>query len=83
MDKKKEYKKWVAKLKPFWEEREKYLNYFRKIEVSIEKDMCRKMKKRLEFFYVDGECVGIGAECWDDRKKFQLIQDADLEKGGK
>ena len=31
----------------------------------------------LEFFWVDGECVGIGASDYSDRKKFPLIQDFD------
>jgi len=44
----------------------------------------RKMSKKigleidLEFFYVDGECVGIGAVNWGDRKKFPLIHDSEL-----
>ena len=32
----------------------------------------------LEFFHVDGECVGVGASGIDDRKKFPLIQDSEF-----
>jgi len=42
--------------------------------------MSKKIGKMdLEFFYVDGECVGIGAANWNDRKACPLIQSCELE----
>ncbi|MEK6847572.1 MAG: hypothetical protein AABX50_00410 [Nanoarchaeota archaeon] len=32
----------------------------------------------LEFFKVEGECVGIGASDFADRKRFPLIHDSEL-----
>ena len=73
----KKLKEIKRKLKPFWK---RYLelqsNYHKRIK-SLEKIMNNKLKlkTKLEFFYVDGECVGIGAEDYADRKYFPLIQD--------
>ena len=37
-----------------------------------------KLGIEFEFFYSDGECVGIGAANYSDRKKFPLIHDTKL-----
>ena len=49
-------------------------------EREIEKRMNKKsgLKIELEFFYVDGECVGIGASDFSERKKFRLIDSGEL-----
>jgi len=39
-----------------------------------------KLDIALEFFYCDGECVGIGAEDYSERKRFPLIHDSELEE---
>lgn len=77
---KKQIKEITEKLKPFWERyRELRTSFFDK-EEKLEKEMNKKMnlKIALEFFYVDWECVGIGAENFNDRKDFPLIHDSEL-----
>lgn len=80
---KKDRIKWARKLKPFWETREKHMRFFRIAEESIEFDMKVCLKEELEFFYIDGECVGIGHKDSARRKKgknyFPLINDTELE----
>src|SRR3989344_4572406 len=51
-----------------------------KKQERLQKEMSKKigLEIDLEFFYVDGECVGIGAVNWGDRKKFPLIHDSEL-----
>lgn len=75
-------KELVKKLKPFWEKREKLETEFRKKETKLEKEMNKKLNTgiKLEFFYSDGECCGIGAANFNDRKKFPLIHDSELRK---
>jgi len=77
---KKEKSKIIRKLRPYWEE-------FRKLEMkhsrgidALEKKMTKGAKSniRLEFFYVDGSPVGIGAQDFSDRKSFPLIHDSEL-----
>lgn len=70
----------IEKLKPFWEKREKIeLEFLRKV-TKIEKEMNKKLNLgfELEFFYVDGECCGIGADNFEDRNKFPLIHDSEF-----
>ncbi len=47
---------------------------------NLEKNMTKDINLgiKLEFFYVDGECVGIGAANYSDRNKFPLIHDSEL-----
>lgn len=72
---KKEISKIKKQLKPFWDE---HINarakYFDKLE-KIEKEMNKKLNLNidLEFFHVDGEIVGIGAQRFENRKFFPLI----------
>jgi len=68
----------IEKLKPFWKKRQELQIRFRKQEEKIEKEMSKALKKKIEFFYVDGECCGIGAQTFEDRKKFPLIHDSEL-----
>jgi len=77
---KKEKSEIIRKLRPYWKE-------FRKLEIkhsqkidALEKEMTGgiKSKIRLEFFYVDGSPVGIGAQDLSDRKSFPLIHDSEL-----
>jgi hypothetical protein len=69
-------------LKSFWEKRDIDERYFRHEELKLEEEMSKKAGIELEFFYVDGECVGIGAKDWDKRgklpHKFPLINDSEL-----
>ena len=53
---------------------------FRGGVMALEKEMTYEagLGIELEFFYVDGECVGIGASKIEDRKKFPLIHDSEL-----
>ena len=72
--------KLIKQLKPFWKkQRDLYFEYSRKVH-NLEKEMNKKIKSKypLEFFWVEGEIVGIGAESWQDRKHFKLIHDTDL-----
>jgi len=77
---KKEIIKITAKLKPFWKEYWKISSEFNKKILNLQKKMNKKLKigTELEFFYVDGECAGIGAKNYSDRKFFPLIQSNDL-----
>jgi len=78
---KKELKEITLKLNPFWRKYRKLQgDYSKKVRI-LEKDMNKKIKPktRLEFFYCDGECVGIGAENYSDRKFFPLIQENELD----
>ena len=79
-----EKRTWAKKLKPFWEAREKHFKIFRIAEEAIEFDMRACLKEDLEFFYVDGECVGIGHSDFKRRHSknkdyFPLIHDRELE----
>lgn len=72
----------IKLLKPFWKEYENILgNHFNKVkllEIKMNNMADKKNLPRLEFFYVDGEVVGIGAENYLDRKKFPLLHNSDL-----
>jgi hypothetical protein len=79
----KEKKLWIKKLKPFWKARDRHYINFIAIEHAIEFDMKNALGEDLEFFYVDGECVGIGHTDYSRRKRhnknyFPLIQNSDL-----
>ena len=70
----------IKQLKPFWEKRDKLMTEFSKKEAELEAEMNKKVNLgiKLEFFYNDGEAVGIGASDFSDRRKFPLIHDLDL-----
>ena len=70
-----------TKLKPFWTKLEKAHLKFLEKQRKIEDEMNKKLNLniKLEFFYCDGECVGIGAENYSDRKYFPLIQNSDFQ----
>ena len=73
-------KKIIKKIKPFWKKYSQLrLKHFKELRL-LEEKMNKEIKEGidLEFFYVDGECVGIGAENYLDRKKFPLIQDREF-----
>ena len=77
---KKENSELIRRLKPYWKKIWKLeMTHSRKIN-ALERKMTKEMKSkiRLEFFYVDGEAVGIGAEDYSDRKDFPLIHDSEL-----
>ncbi|MBU4069866.1 MAG: hypothetical protein KJ646_02700 [Nanoarchaeota archaeon] len=77
---KQQIKEITKKLKLFFEKYRKLESEFFKDKENIEKEMSKKIGKMdLEFFYVDGECVGIGAANWNDRKACPLIQSCELE----
>lgn len=76
-------KRVTENLRPFWKRyRKEYKKFV--IEVNkLEKEMTKKSKLGidLEFFKVEGECVGIGASEFIERKKFPLISDSELNSG--
>ena len=78
---KKAKKKIIENLKPFWKRYWKLESRFSEKVRKLEKEMNRKsgQKIKLEFFYCDGYCCGIGAENYSDRRKFPLIHDTELE----
>jgi len=64
------------KLKPYWKEFHRLeREFFHKIG-KLQKKMNKELNLGidLEFFYADGECVGIGASKYSDRENFPLIQ---------
>jgi len=70
----------IKKLNPIWKE---YLKKRREFENEINSLKIKMSKKLnlgidLEFFYVDGECVSIGALDFSKRNKFPLIHDSEL-----
>ena len=73
-------KELIKKLKPYWKEHLRLRKEFYKKEEKLEKEMNKnpKLGVELEFFYCDGECAGIGAANYPDRKKFPLIHDTEL-----
>ena len=77
---KKQIREITKKLKPFWERYWKLYSNFLDKKEKLEKEMNKKINLgiELEFFHVDNECVGIGAEHYGDRKKFPLIHDSEL-----
>ncbi len=77
---KEELIKITNKLKPFWAKREKIYSEFLEKQRKIENEMNKELNLdiKLEFFYCDDGCVGIGTENYSDRKFFPLIQDSDL-----
>ena len=72
----------TKKLIPFWEKYMELQIEFYKKQEKLQREMNKAMRLgvKLEFFYVDGECVGIGAERYSKRKNFSLIHDSDLER---
>lgn len=77
---KKQVKEVTEKLRPFWKRHIQLRKKFYKEEAKLEKEMTKKIspKIKLIFFYADGGCCGIGADKFEDRKKFPLINDTDL-----
>lgn len=75
-------KKITEKLKPYWREYWKIWDEFSKKSSKLEKRMNKELNlnPELEFFYVDGECVGIGASNYTDRKFFPLIDERELNE---
>jgi hypothetical protein len=73
-------KKITEQLKPYWRNYWKIWKEFsdKTHELEIKMNDKIKINTPLEFFYVDGECVGIGALNFEDRESFPLIQDRDL-----
>ena len=78
----KDKNKIISKLKPFWRRYWKKEEKFRKEVAKLEKEMTEKINLgiKLEFFYVDNECVGIGGFDLEDREKFPLIHDSELNR---
>ncbi|MFH0836701.1 MAG: hypothetical protein V1870_01085 [Candidatus Aenigmatarchaeota archaeon] len=76
----KEKKEWIKKLKPFWKRREKIASELFRKEHAIQQEMCKKLGEDLEFFYCDGECVGIGHTDFRKRNKFPLFNDSELNR---
>ena len=74
----KERDEYIKKLRPFWKKRQELVSKFSKEQRKLEKEMNKNFKVDLEFFYTDGECCGIGAEHFDDRKWFPLIMDSEF-----
>ena len=77
MRKKNSYWLWVKRLKPHWDEWCRYRSEFMKKEREIEEKMRKEFGLDLEFFYVDGGCVGIGVP--SNPSSFPLIHDMDLD----
>jgi hypothetical protein len=77
---KEKIKEITKKLKPYWKEYWKIWGKFSKKSGKLQKKMNQKLKlnPELEFFYVEGECVGIGASNYEARKFFPLIHDSEL-----
>ena len=77
---KRQIKSITKKLKPFWVKLSELQKKFYKEQGRLQKEMNKSMRfgVKLEFFYVDGECVGIGAERYSKRKNFPLIPDSDF-----
>ena len=76
----KDKEKVIKKLQPFWKKYWEKEEKFRNEVAEIEKEMSKAvgLGVDLEFFNVDGECVGIGASGIEDREKFPLIQDSEF-----
>jgi len=76
----KDKEKIIEKLRLFWKKYLEKEEKFRKEIATLEKEMTEKvgLGVDLEFFNVDNECVGIGASGIEDREKFPLIQDSEL-----
>ena len=81
-------KKWLNKLRIYWQVRDAHYTEFRKQEWNIEKRMKKETGEELEFFYTDeGSCVGIGHSDYNRRSSkkknyFPLFHDLDLMKQG-
>ena len=82
---KSEKRRWVTKLKKYWNRRDVALSAFHKIEGFIESEMYKELGEKLEFFYGDMHegCLGIGHTDYDrrDSKKrgyFPLFQEHEL-----
>ena len=79
---KKANKKTIEKLKPYWKKYQEKREVFDREIIQLEKEMNDNsgLKTELEFFYVDGSCVGIGASYYEDRTHFPLVQDSELDE---
>ena len=64
----------------FWRKQNELWIKFDKEQERLQREMSKEINLGidLEFFYVDGQCVGIGAENYSDRKNFPLIHDSYL-----
>ena len=73
-------KKIVAALKPFWWRHAELQREFFKKQEKLEQEMTKELGLgiNLEFFYCNGECCGVGAKDFSDRKVFPLIHDTNL-----
>ena len=71
-------KETIKLLKKYWEKRNIIQRDFIHKEFKIEEAMSKAVGKELEFFYVDGECMGIGAKDFNERFKFPLIHEDEL-----
>ena len=69
----------IKKLKPYWDRaKAETTEYFKKI-LKIQSKIQEEFKdKDIEFFWVDGEIVGIGTP--NNPKKMNLIHDTEFEK---
>ncbi|MEX2017239.1 MAG: hypothetical protein WD876_02100 [Candidatus Pacearchaeota archaeon] len=76
--------KLIKKIEPYWRKywkiKKNFINEVIKIENKMNKDLKKLNLPKLEFFWVDGEPVGIGAANYIDRKNFDLIHDTELMK---
>jgi hypothetical protein len=81
----KELAKLASQLSPFLEKYWEISSEFSENIGKLVEQMNEKIKPptKLEFFHVDGECVGIGAENYQDREWFPLIKDKELIKSPK
>jgi hypothetical protein len=79
---KEEIDKIREKIKPYWKEFQRLEREFFHKTGKLQKKMSRDLNLGidLEFFYADGECVGIGASDYSNREKFPLIQDLDFDE---
>ena len=69
----------IKELKPYWDRaKTETTEYFKKI-LKIQSKIQEEFKdKDIEFFWVDGEIVGIGTP--NNSKKMDLIHDIEFEK---
>ena len=69
-------------LKPFWRKQNELWIKFDKEQERLQREMSKEINLGidLEFFYVDGQCVGIGASDFSERKNFPLIYDSILDE---
>jgi len=69
-------KQLLKKLKSYWKEFKKIQDKFYKEQYELEKKAQKETGIGIEFFKVDGECVGIG----NYERTMKLIHSYELEK---